>query len=363
MTDTTLGEPSTSTTYPQHTRPVATLFLVAAIAGASTVAVARLWPSLLSTRIGIAHAISFPRLLSVGLTSTACVLAVSRHLLRQRPSNPPTTMWAAAISMCLVAAGLWHLSIPKGQRPLYPPTAADTTITVITWNTQASMTADDLHTLVSGYSPDVLVLPETTSTQIHHALSHDKKTGETHDYQVFASPFRGPVATTSVMVHNRLGQYSLTDSPTTLLGAVTLTPKTDRALPIIVGLHTVPPKMGLFAAWPDDLTTAVALSACAEPTAPTRPRITAGDFNATLAHHPLSTLTHCTDAQTVSGQRYTATWPSDWPSWAGAVIDHIIVTNDITPLTTRVVDVGTSDHRAVVAVLQLPPSTGDGRAD
>ena len=84
-----------------------------------------------------------------------------------------------------------------------------------------------------------------------------------------------------------------------------------------------------------------------------RPRMLAGDFNATLDHGALRRLldTGYTDAADATGAGLTATWPADRGLAPGIVIDHVLTTRELEPIRTEVLPVPRGDHRAVYVEL------------
>lgn len=87
------------------------------------------------------------------------------------------------------------------------------------------------------------------------------------------------------------------------------------------------------------------------------PRILAGDFNATLDHSKLRELLGrgYFDAADQTGDGLRATYPSRRLR-PGIAIDHVLVPSTIAVVSTRVVAVPRTDHRAVIAVLGPAPS-------
>lgn len=75
--------------------------------------------------------------------------------------------------------------------------------------------------------------------------------------------------------------------------------------------------------------------------------VAAGDFNATLDH---AALDPGLDPATAGSEGW-GTWPSSWPAWMGARIDHVYAKPYTAARTSWVVDVPGSDHRAVVTRL------------
>ncbi|MFY9264143.1 MAG: endonuclease/exonuclease/phosphatase family protein [Solirubrobacterales bacterium] len=83
-------------------------------------------------------------------------------------------------------------------------------------------------------------------------------------------------------------------------------------------------------------------------------RIIAGDFNATLDHRVLRRLIDrgYTDAAEAAGKGLIRTWPSS--GWPSLTIDHVLVDRRIAVRGFDVFTVSGSDHRALIARLQLP---------
>ncbi|MGX7825677.1 endonuclease/exonuclease/phosphatase family protein [Actinokineospora sp. 24-640] len=86
-----------------------------------------------------------------------------------------------------------------------------------------------------------------------------------------------------------------------------------------------------------------------------RPRVLAGDFNATLDHSALSRLMDrgYRDAAELTGEGLRPTW-SQPPFGPPVTIDHVLVDRRVQAATLAVYDLPGSDHNAVVAELVLP---------
>ncbi|RRO17368.1 endonuclease/exonuclease/phosphatase family protein [Saccharopolyspora rhizosphaerae] len=91
-----------------------------------------------------------------------------------------------------------------------------------------------------------------------------------------------------------------------------------------------------------------------EPSLAGRPRVLAGDFNATLDHTRLKDLIGrgYVDAAGVLGEGLTPTWPSGWTA-PPVTIDHVLSSGGVLPADYEVVDVPGSDHRAVFTTLRV----------
>ena len=90
-----------------------------------------------------------------------------------------------------------------------------------------------------------------------------------------------------------------------------------------------------------------------------RPRILAGDFNATLDHRALRELigTGYTDAADATGEGLTGTWSATSRWRPRIVIDHVLVTRELAPVRTEVFEIPRGDHRAVLAEVVARAST------
>jgi endonuclease/exonuclease/phosphatase family metal-dependent hydrolase len=91
------------------------------------------------------------------------------------------------------------------------------------------------------------------------------------------------------------------------------------------------------------------------------PRLLMGDFNATLDHPALRRLlgSGYRDAAAATGAGLKPTWPADLVPVA--TLDHVLVDTRIGVRTVSVHPVPDTDHRAVCAVLTLPPPGGVAR--
>ncbi|MET9068403.1 endonuclease/exonuclease/phosphatase family protein [Streptosporangium sandarakinum] len=93
------------------------------------------------------------------------------------------------------------------------------------------------------------------------------------------------------------------------------------------------------------------------PRAGGRPRVLAGDFNATLDHPPVRELlaSGYRDAADAAGRGLTPTWPRlGWTSLPGVTIDHVLADRRMPVSAFGVHSLPGSDHRPVFAELGLP---------
>lgn len=92
-----------------------------------------------------------------------------------------------------------------------------------------------------------------------------------------------------------------------------------------------------------------------EATTDKRPRILAGDFNATLDHAAFRDLVDhgYADAGEETGEGLTTTW-SSWPTGPPMTLDHIVTDVRCAISSYAVFDLPNSDHSAVMAEVILP---------
>nr|WP_240983185.1 endonuclease/exonuclease/phosphatase family protein [Streptomyces sp. R301] len=84
--------------------------------------------------------------------------------------------------------------------------------------------------------------------------------------------------------------------------------------------------------------------------------VLAGDFNASqdhAAYRAFLTSPSLLDAARVTGASRTPTWPAEGPLPPYVQIDHVLSSHTLTPVATRFLPLPGSDHRAVLADLDL----------
>jgi endonuclease/exonuclease/phosphatase (EEP) superfamily protein YafD len=125
-------------------------------------------------------------------------------------------------------------------------------------------------------------------------------------------------------------------------------------LPVTLhAVHPVAPIMGRQRGWHQDL---VRLRQAL--TATPGVQIVAGDFNASRDHRPFRDLLAdgFADSADIARKRPWPgfTWPANWRLPPVMRLDHILVSPGITVSEARTVKIPGTDHRAVLAVLELP---------
>jgi endonuclease/exonuclease/phosphatase family metal-dependent hydrolase len=119
----------------------------------------------------------------------------------------------------------------------------------------------------------------------------------------------------------------------------------------VEAVHPPPPLAGRVTIW-QQMLAAIPAPDASRPTL----RIAAGDFNATLDHRELRRVLHrgFVDVADAAGEGLRTTWPAGRRLPPEITIDHVLVDPRIAVRDLSVHTVPLSDHRAVVATLELP---------
>lgn len=272
----------------------------------------------------------------------------------QAADRPPRALAPVAVlAVVLLVAGAVHLGILASRGVDNPPTTAlDTsavsgtpgTVTVLALNTHVGgASARAVADAAIAVGADVLALPETPAAMATEVAALLAEAGR--PMQTFTND-RGytTVYTTSLLVSQALGQYR--EFPTREgVGYVRAEP-VDGDGPPVVAVHASAPTPSNMDWWLREVRYAVGL--CRG----TPGVIAAGDFNATGDHAPMRDLGRCIDATSAAGAGGVGTWPTGVPALLGAPIDHVLADGEAWVVrAAAVVEVGASDHRAVVARL------------
>jgi endonuclease/exonuclease/phosphatase (EEP) superfamily protein YafD len=154
-------------------------------------------------------------------------------------------------------------------------------------------------------------------------------------------------------------RWELTPLPPATAGLCFAAPSariTVSGLPVIVrAVHPVAPIMGRQRAWHRDLGRLRETMTAAEVGVP---QVVGGDFNASRDHRPFRDLLVAgfADSADIARKRPwpAFTWPANrrWPPLMR--LDHILVSTGVTVSEARTIKIPGTDHRAVLAVLELP---------
>lgn len=231
----------------------------------------------------------------------------------------------------------------------------DDTFRLVEWNTFDNLDGDSAMIIFGEYDADVVILPEFGG----YAKGDDAKqrisdiftaVGMDHSlYDVFTSPPNaGNIAPVTIVVKKTFASYATKpENASTMFGTLYLSSTSESRIDII-GLHTAPPLPSMMTLWNRDLDF-VAELAKKNPDA-----IIIGDFNATLRHGSLNSISTHNDAVEYLSTFARGTWPIKLPTCFRASIDHILLPKGIygiKNIETR--SLSGSDHAAIFAELYM----------
>lgn len=305
--------------------------VLCALTGLATVVV--LFPGWL----GLASITPFVQVAAFHPQVVAAVLVIALLAPVRKPLRPAA---ATVLVIALLAAGL---IVPRtisreNTRPGRP-------LTIMAANVLGGGASPDrVVQLIRAHQPVLVSLPEAR-TDVRDAIlaGLDGYRGYTDQ------PTAAPESATSVLVSDRLGAVEVrTGGEDTRLGTVTVTGGRLGSLRF-VAYHGYPPLVRTAGRWRDDL------EAVARWCADDRPTIVAGDFNAAPDHSAFRAATKgCRNSSAYVGKGLQGTWPSDRPGWLRTQIDHVVVSDELVPRRFDSYAVAGSDHRAVVATVDVP---------
>jgi len=272
------------------------------------------------------------------VAAAAPVAAVALQLTGRR--GPAA---AAAVASATLGLVVRSRAVPKRQPAAGGPTLHVLTVNLLVGRADAGAVVDR----VRAADPDVLFLQELTldaQTRLKQAgledlLPHaqiEHKDGGPRGSGIYA---RFPLSEGPSLPETFAAQ------PTALLEL----PDGEVAELICIHLRAPALRRGGSAPWREELGVL--------PAPGKRPRVIAGDFNATVDHAAFRDLLRLgyADAAVATGNALIRTWgPQHRRLWL--TLDHVLVTRDCAVLASSVHDMPGSDHRAVYAELRLPAS-------
>lgn len=253
--------------------------------------------------------------------------------------------WFLGLAVLVVTLSLSSLLGPRFLAEEQPP-AKGPHLRIMAANLRAGLA--DAHTLVDlvrKHKVDVLTMPELTPD----AVSALDRAGlsKVLPYTVFDDRPGGDGS--GIASNLPLRQIVLVDDSTlSQPSAVVDLPGNDDIE--VTAVHIQPPLNG-----PDARTWREELAGLPKSTPDKRPRILAGDFNATQDHVAFRELIDhgYADAGEETGEGMLATW-SSWPTGPPLTIDHIVTDTRCAISSYAVYDLPNSDHKAVMAEVILP---------
>ncbi|MCU1423874.1 MAG: endonuclease/exonuclease/phosphatase family protein, partial [Microbacteriaceae bacterium] len=235
------------------------------------------WPQLfgLQRSFGFAHVVSLRGVAAAVGIALLVLLAVFGAIIR------PARRLFASFAVLLVAFILLNAAVlsTRGFGDSGAEAAADSDVTVLSWNTLGDATgADAIAALALDSGADIITLPETTNELAFDIAAIMKENGKPMWLETTAYDQISKARSTSVLWSAELGTYSIDETvgSTSTLPSVVMRPD-DGSGPTIIAVHAVSPIPGEFRNWRNDLGWLGDICAGNN-------TIMAGDFNATLDH-------------------------------------------------------------------------------
>jgi len=241
-------------------------------------------------------------------------------------------------------------------------------VRVLTANVEFGQATDELVEAVTKQRPDFIFVQECESTcekTLEQAFGKGEKDGETGKNRQDGKggkavyPYRQAVeAATS---EGSDGSVILSRHPLKATKGIPATMGMPGAVADVDGqeirlqlAHPMPPLPSHLGTWRKELSALRDYAAANID----RPTVVAGDFNATQDHAAFRRIldTGFMDGARLTGDTRTPSWPALTAPAFGAQIDHVLVSRGFSANKTRFLDLGNTDHRALVVDLTLRKS-------
>ena len=265
--------------------------------------------------------------------------------------------WWLAGLLALPAAALAAAELPRRRHPPVPgppapgppaPGPGTTTLRILTLNAMfGGADPAELVAAVRGYQADVLAVQELTDGLVRRLAEAGLPDLLPHAH---ADP-RADAAGAGLW--SRWPLTPLAPVPGLFAAAPSASVRAGGRAVTVRCVHPVAPMAGRHGRWHEDLTRLRATMAGQR-----GPQVVAGDFNASRDHRPFRDLLAAgfADCADVALRRPWPgfTWPANRRYPPVMRLDHILVSAGITVTQARAVAIAGTDHRGVLAVLELP---------
>ncbi|WP_079038087.1 endonuclease/exonuclease/phosphatase family protein [Streptomyces sp. NBRC 110028] len=254
--------------------------------------------------------------------------------------------WPLGCGWALLAAVVtgWFIQ-PYGPGPAAAPHGPVVArLRVLTANLEFGRATDGLLAALRRERPDVVSVQECDDTCADALRSPAVRRAYPYRDIVTGSPAEGSaILSTHPLTEERgvEGELSMPGAAARIGGAT---------LRLQVA-HPMPPMPGQLGVWRTELGRLRAYAAGRGG----RPTLIAGDFNATQDHAAFRALldTGMRDSARAAGVPRTPSWPDTTAPGLSAQIDHVLVSDALRPRTARFLDLGDTDHRALLVDLDL----------
>lgn len=298
---------------------------------------------ILSAKVIFAHFYSFTVLFGC-VIALVLVVALALTVYKHGYKN----LYFCLLSLALITS---VILIVFGVNPTKNiDTHEGNTIKIVEWNVENELESKSIYKIFGEFDADIMVFPELEGYYKGDPANNRlkelfKSINIAYDkYEVFTSiPTSGNIAPVTIVIKKSFSKYIDTNqSLMTQFGTIYLK-SIDKDMPDIIGLHTAPPLLGLMSNWNRDLNVISSNIVESNPKA-----IILGDFNATLRHGALNSITTHEDVLDYLSRFRRGTWHSNFPIWMSTSIDHILIPKDTYRVKkVDVLKLRESDHRAI----------------
>jgi endonuclease/exonuclease/phosphatase (EEP) superfamily protein YafD len=275
--------------------------------------------------------------------ASAAALLTGAVLATRRGTRPTAAALGTVAAVGLVDAARQHA---RPEPPVRPATGTE--LTVLALNVRYGRTdTGELATLIERSTPDFVVMPEAGPDFCDKVMALVEILG--YRSWVSTEPGARDGESVTLLVGPRAGDVQVRAASTLWVSHLEVTGGLLGGRTLYAVHPVAPVGPAPTAAWRRDL--AVLARWCRAPLPP----IVAGDFNATMDHVSFRTaLGGCRSAAAGTGRGLIGTFPARLPRWFGIQIDHVLIPADAVTRRFEILDVAGSDHRAVLATVDLP---------
>ncbi|MGW0647775.1 endonuclease/exonuclease/phosphatase family protein [Streptomyces umbrinus] len=262
------------------------------------------------------------------------------------------TRWRLGLvwSLAVLAALAWYIEpYGKTSQPKGAPVAE---LRVLTSNVEFGQATDELIDAIRDQRPDLVFVQECEygcEEKLQQAFGKDKNSKGDKGAYPYRQAVEGAGSDGSVIL-SRHPLKPAAGIPATMgmPGATADVKGHEIRLQLA---HPMPPLPTQLSTWRGELSDLRDYAA----TNRTRPTVLAGDFNASQDHAAFRRILDAgfADAARLTGDARTPSWPARTAPPLGTQIDHVLVSRDFSANRARFLDLGNTDHRALVVDLTL----------
>lgn len=252
-------------------------------------------------------------------------------------------LFVVAWALAMLGTTAWFLQ-PYGAGQTVPEQEPLAQVRVLTANLQFGRATEGLWEIMRGERPHLVAVQECDRRCA--ARLRQPRVRRAYPYQVITG--NEPAEGSALLSVYPLRDVQRVPGQLSMPSAVADIEGTDVRVQVA---HPMPPMPDSTDSWRSEL---AALRAMAAARGDTR-TIIAGDFNASQDHAAFRQIldTGMRDSARLTGRSRTPTWPAPLAPPFGAQIDHILLSERLTPVHTRFVELPRSDHQGLLADVRI----------